>query len=318
MQYHSASRINANRMLNMSSLKAILSDIAQLIKLRLTFSVTLSCSLTYLIGSKLLIARKEIPGIDWNTWLILTVGGFLITSAASCLNEVIEVKSDKLMNRTKNRPIPAGRMTTGQGLVIGLVMAVIGTHLLNLLSLEIGLLSFFSIILYAFVYTPLKPRTPVAVFVGAIPGALPQLIGYLAAVRQAPVLQKQDLIVAIILFVIQFIWQFPHFWSIAWVADEDYTKAGFRLLPTKQKDRTSAVIILGSTLALLFAGLLPIFYGFGGLYSTIITGVMGSIFTWFAIKLVLNLSTASARSVMFCSFFYIPLFQLMLLLDYAT
>jgi len=122
MQYHSASRISANHMLNMPSLKAILSDISQLIKLRLTFFVTLSCSLTHLIGSRLLIARKEIQGIDWNIWLILTAGGFLITSAASCLNEVIEIKSDKLMNRTKNRPIPAARMTTGQGLVIGLVI----------------------------------------------------------------------------------------------------------------------------------------------------------------------------------------------------
>ncbi|MGF7042295.1 protoheme IX farnesyltransferase [Mucilaginibacter lappiensis] len=295
-------------------LKAIASDIAQLIKLRLTFSVTLSCSLTYLIGSKLLIARKEIPGIDWNSWLLLTIGGFLITSAASCLNEVIEVKTDKLMNRTKNRPLPAGRMTTGQGLVIGLIMAVAGMHILNSLGMVIGLLSFSSIILYAFIYTPLKLRTRLAVLVGAIPGALPPLIGYLAAIRQSPVLQNQDLILAFIIFMIQFIWQFPHFWAIAWVADEDYTKAGFHLLPTRKKDSTSATIILGFTVGLFCVGMLPVIFGFLGFYPMIVTNILGLIFIWFAIKLVLNLNSASAKKMMFCSFFYLPLFQLMLLL----
>jgi protoheme IX farnesyltransferase len=156
-----------------------------------------------------------VPGIDWTKWLILIAGGFLVTSAANCFNEVIEVDLDKLMTRTKDRPMPAGHMTTGQGLVSGLVMGMLGTWLLGKLNIETGLLSVFSIFLYAFAYTPLKRKSPIAVFVGAIPGALPPLIGYVAAHG------KIDEI-AVILFLVQFVWQFPHFWSIAWVLDDDY------------------------------------------------------------------------------------------------
>src|SRR5476649_1753022 len=229
----------------------IWSDFSKLIKLRLTFLVVFSASISFLIGSK-------VNGqIVWGNWVMLIVGGFLVTSAANCFNEIIEKDLDKLMKRTMDRPMPAGRMTTGQGLVLGLFMGIVGTYLLGSLNILTGLLSVFSILLYAFAYTPLKRKSPIAVFVGAIPGALPPLIGYVAAHG------KIDTI-ALILFGIQFVWQFPHFWAIAWVLDDDYKLAGFRLLPTQKRDRASAIITFIFTVALLPVSLLPTFMGFGG------------------------------------------------------
>jgi len=262
------------------------------------------------------VSRGEIPGIDWGNWLILIAGGFLVTAAANCFNEIIEVDLDKLMTRTKDRPMPAGRMTTGQGLVLGLIMGMLGTWLLGKLNLETGLLSVFSILLYAFVYTPLKRKSPIAVFVGAIPGALPPLIGYLAALGHTRNFLPVDYEVAGILFLVQFVWQFPHFWAIAWVLDDDYKKAGFRLLPSKKRDKTSAFFVFISTLILIPVSLLPTFYGFGGYYIAGFSIVAGFVFCWLAFKLLVKLDIESARKVMFCSFFYIPLVQLILLFDF--
>lgn len=276
-----------------------------------------SASVTFLIGSKIQIDRGISPGINWTNWLILIVGGFLVTGAANCFNEIIEKDLDKLMTRTKDRPMPAGRMTTGQGLVSGLMMGIIGTWLLGKLNLETGLISVFSILLYAFAYTPLKQKSPIAVFVGAIPGALPPLIGYIAAIGgQSEVgYVAVDYYIAIILFSIQFVWQFPHFWSIAWVLDEDYAKAGFRLLPTKKRDKTSAVITFVSTLILIPVSLLPTILGFGGFIVAGISVLAGLLFAYYAYQLMVKLDLPSARKVMFCSFFYIPLVQVVLLFD---
>jgi protoheme IX farnesyltransferase len=279
--------------------------------------VVFSASVTFLIGSKIQIYRAIAEGINWGNWLILIIGGFLVTAAANCFNEIIEKDLDKLMDRTKDRPMPAGRMTTGQGLVLGLIMGIAGTSLLVKLNLETGLLSVFSILLYAFAYTPLKRKSPISVFVGAIPGALPPLIGYIAAiggqseVGYVPV----DYQIAIILFLIQFVWQFPHFWSIAWVLDDDYKKAGFRLLPTKKRDKTSAVITFISTLVLIPVSLLPTFLGFGGYYIAGVSIIAGILFSYYAYQLMVKMDLASARKVMFCSFIYIPLVQLILLFD---
>jgi len=291
-------------------LKGFLADFSKLIKFRLTFLVVFSASVTFLIGSQVEI-DGVIPGINWSKWLILIAGGFLVTSAANCFNEVIEVDLDKLMTRTKDRPMPSGHMTTGQGLVSGLVMGILGTWLLGKLNIETGLLSVFSIFLYAFAYTPLKRKSPIAVFVGAIPGALPPLIGYVAAHG------KIDSI-AVILFLIQFVWQFPHFWAIAWVLDDDYKKAGFRLLPTKHRDKISAIVIFASTVILIPVSLLPFFYGFGGYYIAVLSIISGLIFSWLALKLMLKQDLADARKVMFCSFFYLPAVQLVLLFDFIV
>jgi len=276
-----------------------------------------SASVTFLIGSRIQIERGIVEGINWSNWLILIIGGFLVTGAANCFNEIIEVDLDRLMTRTKDRPMPAGRMTTGQGLVLGLIMGIAGTSLLVKLNLETGLLSVFSILLYAFAYTPLKRRSPISVFVGAIPGALPPLIGYIAAIGgQTEVgYVAVDYQIAVILFLVQFVWQFPHFWAIAWVLDDDYKKAGFRLLPTKKRDKTSAIFTFVSTLILIPVSLLPTFYGFGGYYIAGVSIIAGLLFSWYAYQLVVKMDLASAKKVMFCSFFYIPLVQLILLFN---
>jgi len=297
-------------------LKLFFSDLSKLIKFRLTFLVVFSASITFLIGSRMQVARGEVPGIDWGNWGILVAGGFLVTAAANCFNEIIEVDLDKLMTRTMDRPMPAGRMTTGQGLVMGLIMGMLGTWLLGKLNLETGLLSVFSILLYAFVYTPLKRKSPIAVFVGAIPGALPPLIGYLAALGHIRHFMPVDYEIAGILFLVQFVWQFPHFWSIAWVLDDDYKKAGFRLLPTKKRDKISAAFVFVSTIILIPVSLLPTIYKFGGYYIAGFSVIAGLIFAWLAFKLLMKQDIDSARKVMFCSFFYIPLVQLILLFDF--
>ena len=279
------------------------SDFSKLIKLRLTFLVVFSASISFLIGSK-------VNGhIVWTNWLMLIVGGFLVTAAANCFNEIIEKDLDKLMKRTMDRPIPAGRMTTGQALVLGLFMAMAGTYLLGRLNLTTGYLSVFSILLYAFAYTPLKRKSPIAVFVGAIPGALPPLIGYVAAH------EKIDAI-ALILFGIQFIWQFPHFWAIAWVLDDDYKLAGFRLLPSGKRNLTSAVVTFIFTLILIPVSLLPTLYGYGGYYVGGVSLLCSLVFLYLAFMLLRNLEISSAKKLMYGSFIYLPVVQLMFLFDF--
>jgi len=279
------------------------SDFSKLIKLRLTFLVVFSASISFLIGSK-------VNGdINWFNWGKLIAGGFLVTAAANCFNEIIEKDLDKLMKRTMDRPIPSGHMTTGQALVLGLFMGISGTYLLGSLNVLTGLLSVFSIILYAFAYTPLKRKSPIAVFVGAIPGALPPLIGYVAAHERIDA-------VALILFGIQFVWQFPHFWAIAWVLDDDYKLAGFRLLPSGKRNLTSAIVTFIFTLILVPVSLLPTWYHFGGYYVGAVSLVFSLAFLYLAFMLLRTLKIGAAKKLMYGSFLYLPVVQLMFLFDF--
>ncbi|HEY0668582.1 MAG TPA: heme o synthase [Sphingobacteriaceae bacterium] len=284
---------------------SFISDFKKLIKLRLTSLVVFSASVSFLIGS------KEQGDINWGNWLILTIGGFLVTGCANGFNELIEKDLDKLMSRTSDRPLPSGRMTTGQALVLSLIMGIAGTLILVKLNFLTGVLSVFSIFLYAFLYTPMKRKSPIAVFVGAIPGALPPLIGYFAAFDNPRISW-----IPIILFLIQFVWQFPHFWAIAWVLDDDYKKAGFRLLPTMKRDRPSALINFISTIILIPVSLMPTLYNFGGYAVAGISLVCGLIFAWFAFNLYQTLEIKDAKKVMYGSFFYLPVVQLTLLFDF--
>ncbi|WP_423146865.1 heme o synthase [Rubrolithibacter danxiaensis] len=288
-------------------MKDFISDFKKLVKLRLTFLVVFSASVSFLIGS------REQGEINWINWLILTIGGFLVTGSANGFNEIIEKDLDKLMQRTSDRPIPSGRMTTGQALVLSILMGILGTLILVRLNFLTGVLSVFSIFLYAILYTPLKRKSPIAVFVGAFPGALPPLIGYFAAFNEPRISW-----IPIILFLIQFVWQFPHFWGIAWVLDDDYKKAGFRLLPTTKRDRISALFTLASTIILVPVSLLPTIMGFGGYIIGVVSLIAGVVFCWQAWKLYRNLDIVSARKVMFGSFFYLPLVQLVLLFDFIA
>jgi protoheme IX farnesyltransferase len=283
-------------------------DFSKLIKFRLTFLVVFSASVTFLIGSKANAVNHGV--INWKHWGMLIIGGFLVTAAANCFNEIIEKDFDKLMRRTKDRPIPAGHMTTGQALILGLFMALGGTYLLGSLNLTTGLLSVFSILLYAFAYTPLKRVSPVpAVVVGAIAGAMPPFIGYVAGYGTIDQ-------IALIVFGIQFVWQFPHFWAIAWVLDDDYKLAGFRLLPTGKRDIPSAVITFISTLILLPVSLLPTFYHYGGYWVGGVSLVCSLVFLYLALMLLIRRDIKSAQRLMFGSFFYLPVVQLMFLFDF--
>ena len=298
-------------------MKAFISDFNKLVKLRLTLTVVFSASISFLIGA------TQQGDIIWFNWALLTFGGFLVTGAANGFNEIIERDLDKLMTRTMDRPLPAGRMTTGQALILSLFMGIFGTLVLVRLNFIAGLISVFSIILYAFVYTPLKQKSPIAVWVGAIPGALPPLIGYYAAFKSAgfglayaEVSEQAVIITPIILFIIQFFWQFPHFWAIAWVADDDYKKAGFRLLPTTRKDKLTAWLIFISCILMIPIGFLPMYYGIAGWAFTGLSLIGGLLFTWYGYQHLVKMEISTAKKIMFTSFAYLPLTQLVLLLDF--
>jgi heme o synthase len=298
-------------------MKTFISDFNKLVKLRLTLTVVFSASVSFLIGA------KQQGDIIWFNWLLLTIGGFLVTGAANGFNEIFEKDIDKLMKRTMDRPLPSGRMTTGQALVLSVLMGIVGTLVLVRLNFAAGLISVFSIFLYAFVYTPLKTKSPIAVFVGAIPGALPPLIGYYASFKSAgfgleyaAVSEAAVVVTPLVLFAIQFLWQYPHFWAIAWVAYDDYNKAGIHLLPTTKKDSISAFSILFSAILMIPAGFIPLYYGFGGWIFTIISLIGGLMFTWYGYKHYVERTDASAKKVMYVSFLYLPLTQLVLLFDF--
>ncbi len=298
-------------------MKEFISDFNKLVKLRLTLTVVFSASISFLIGA------TQQGDIIWFNWALLTIGGFLVTGAANGFNEIIEKDLDKLMKRTEDRPLPAGRMTTGQALILSVFMGIAGTLILVRLNFIAGLLSVFSIFLYAFVYTPLKQKSPIAVWVGAIPGALPPLIGYYAAFKSAgfglayaEVSEQAVVITPLVLFAIQFFWQFPHFWAIAWVSDDDYKRAGFRLLPTTRKDKLSAWFILISCLLMIPIGFLPMYYGIGGWVFTILSLIGGLLFTWYGLQHLQKMEVNTAKKIMFTSFAYLPLTQLVLLFDF--
>lgn len=273
--------------------------------MRLTLLVVFSASVSFLIGS------RQQGDISWINWLVLTIGGFFVTGSANGFNEIIERDLDKLMSRTSDRPIPSGRMTSGQALVLSIFMGLLGTLILLRLNFLTGVLSVFSIFLYAIVYTSSKRKSPIAVFIGAFPGALPPLIGYFAAFENPTISW-----IPIILFLIQFVWQFPHFWAIAWVLDDDYKKAGFRLLPTTRRDKTSALVTFLVTMLLIPVSLLPTILGFGGYIVGAVSLIASIAITYTAWQLYQKLDLTSARKLMFGSFFYLPLVQLLLLFDF--
>lgn len=242
--------------------------------------------------------------------LMVTLGGFLLSGASVCINQIIERDLDKLMKRTMLRPLPTGRVTPQEATVFAaLCMALSIWILWSFTNPFTVLLSLVSMVLYSFVYTPLKRVGPVAVFVGAIPGALPPLLGWIAATGQVTY-------EALIIFGIQFIWQFPHFWAIAWVADDDYQKAGFKLLPSPEgKSLNTAIQIMVYTMFLIPLGLLPALFGITGVYSAMVATVCGVAFFSQTLALMKTGSRQSALRIMFGSFLYLPIVQIAFLLD---
>ena len=270
-------------------------------KMRLASLVVFSAVISYLYVA---------PTIDLLTLTLLSIGGFLVTGAANGMNQIIEKDFDKLMDRTANRPIPSGQMSVKEGLLVVIITGVLGIFMLgyfiNPLS---GLLGAMAVIMYAGIYTPMKRKTSWAVIVGAIPGAIPPLLGYVAYSGKFGLVPG-------VLFIIQFAWQLPHFWSIAWKLDTDYKKGGFTLLPFNgQKDATSAWVILITSLLMVPAGLLPYYIGETSIYSGIIITLLALWMVYYSVKLVRTKDDKMALKIMFASFAYLPLTQLALMFD---
>jgi heme o synthase len=280
---------------------ARITDYAQLTKMRLTLLVVFSAAMAFILGSG--------DNIDWTRFSLLILGGFLVTGSANAFNQVIERDVDKLMERTISRPLPGQRMKTREAMIIAIIFGIGGLFILTrYLNMASGILGLVALVSYTVMYTPLKKVTPFAVFVGAFPGAIPPLLGYVAATGSFGT-------VAWVLFVIQFIWQFPHFWAIAWVLDDDYKKAGFELLPSKSRDRSSAFQAFIYAFSLIPAGLTPYFFGVSGIPSLIIITVAGIAFAVQAWRLYQDCSISSARKLMFGSFIYLPVVQIALVID---
>ena len=275
--------------------------------MRLSLLVAFSSGFGYTLGA---------TNFNWGIFAMLFIGGFLVSGASITINQIIEKDLDKLMTRTEGRPLPTNRLSVSQAKIFAIIIALLGFTLIALSTNWLTLsLSALSMVLYCFVYTPLKRVGPIAVFVGALPGALPPLIGWVAATGTIS-------IEALVIFSLQFIWQFPHFWAIAWVADDDYKKAGFKLLPSGGgKNMNTAFQIMIYTLVLIPLGMLPAQFGITGITSAFVVTTVGVIFfaqTFYLMKQCLAKETdtrKAALSIMFGSFLYLPIVQISFLLD---
>lgn len=277
-------------------------DFGLLVKFKLTLLVLFSAVMSYAIVAA--------GNISWSAMLLLAVGGFLVTGAANALNQALERDYDRLMPRTANRPIVTGRMSMSTAVLWAGLMALGGISMLSMFNPLTGFLGTLSLISYAFVYTPLKRSTPLAVVVGAFPGALPLIIGCVAY-------ENTISTTAMMLFSLQFLWQFPHFWAVAWLADDDYKKAGFYLLPSRNGEKNATTGWLSFIFCLLLIGNAILGYYFNGV-GMIATGVLVSInvyWAWCCLKLYRECSREAARRQMFVSFAHLPFSLIVLLLD---
>ena len=279
-------------------------DIAALFKVRLGFFVVMSAILGWFMA---------VETLDLKSFLLLTIGGYLLTGASNGLNQVIEKRVDGLMERTAERPLPAGRMEPWQAILYSVLAGIIGLGCLFTLNPLSGWLGFAALVSYAFIYTPLKSRSTLSVFVGAFPGALPPMIGYVAATGDFGIEPGT-------LFAVQFMWQFPHFWAIAWLAHDDYQKAGYHMLPFRAgRTKESAWQILMYTAFCIPASLLPWALPTGspmvGNIALSVAILCGIGFMIPAVKLYRTLDRKHARQLMFASFAYLPVVQIAYVLD---
>ncbi len=291
---------------NSISIKSIYIDFKAITKAGLAISVVFSSIAGFLLGV------PDILSLDWVILLKLAVGGYCMVGASNAYNQVIEKDLDALMDRTKNRPVPAGRMSPNVALVIASILTAIGIALLYTINPKTAMFGAISIFLYTSVYTPLKTVTSLSVFVGAIPGAIPFMLGWVAATGNFG-------IEAGTLFLIQFFWQFPHFWAIGWFLFEDYEKAGFFMLPTGKKDKGTALQILLYTVWLIIASLLPSLGYTGQLYispvAAVLVFLLGLWMLFYAVKLYKSRTAKAARTLMLVSVSYITLLQLIYIFD---
>jgi protoheme IX farnesyltransferase len=295
-----------NATINKLSFKSIYTDFLEITKARLAVSVVFSSIAGFMLGI------SSISSLDWIVLVKLIIGGYCMVGASNAFNQVIEKDLDALMDRTKNRPVPSKRMSTNIALSIAFLLTVIGIVLLYTINEKTAMFGAISIFIYTCIYTPLKTITPLSVFVGAFPGAIPFMLGWVAATGNFG-------IEAGTLFLIQFFWQFPHFWAIGWFLYEDYEKAGFFMLPSGKKDNSTALQIILYTLWLIIASLLPVLGFTGQFFITKITAVvvflLGLWMLFYAVKLYQTRTAKAARTLMLVSVSYITFLQLVYILD---
>ncbi|MBN8679467.1 MAG: heme o synthase [Chitinophagales bacterium] len=283
-------------------LRQAVTDFGLLVKFKLTLLVLFSAVMSYAIVTN--------GDVNWGAMLLLAVGGFFVTGSANALNQVLERDFDRLMPRTANRPVVTGRMSVSTAVLLAGLMALFGITMLSVFNPLTGFLGTLSLISYAFVYTPMKRSTALSVAVGAIPGALPLIIGCVAY-------EGYISPTAWMLFALQFLWQFPHFWAVAWLADEDYKKAGFYLLPSKNGEKDETTGLLSFVFCLLMVGSAVLSYGLGyvGLVATamlVLLNIYWAVQCWVLYK---TCERSAARKQMFVSFMHLPISLIVLLLD---
>lgn len=278
-------------------------DLGLLLKFRLAFSVVISAVAGYLLGA---------PTVEWLELLLLTLGGFAVVGSSNAFNQVWETEQDALMSRTQNRPLPSGRMTRTRALVWAFAFGLAGIVALAQLNAKTAGFGALSLLLYVLIYTPLKAKSPWAVLVGAVPGAIPFMLGWVAATGNFGLEPG-------VLFAYQFVWQFPHFWAIAWLAYDDYAKAGYYLLPNRVKDHLATRMTVFYSLWMILISLMPAFGMAGELtnsvWASVLTGVLGLDVLYHAVKHFRQADDASARALMFSTIRYLPLVQTLWVID---
>ncbi len=274
-----------------------------LTKARLSFSVVFSTIAGYLLA---------VESVNFFDVFLLIIGGYCMVGASNSFNQIIEKDKDALMDRTKSRPIPTKKITTSNAFLISISLTIVGLFILFTINLKTALLAAFSIFIYTCIYTPLKPITPLSVFVGAIPGAIPFMLGWIAATNDFGIEPGT-------LFVIQFFWQFPHFWALGWMLDDDYKKAGFNMLPTGSRNRKTAFQIILYVIWMIIISLFP-YTGLTGdlsldIYGAIIVLILGLVMLFFAFNLYNRMDINSARKLFFFTVLYLTSIQLVYILD---
>jgi protoheme IX farnesyltransferase len=283
--------------------KFTFSSFIEITKLRLSVSVVFSSVISYLIG---------MSEFNFEIFSYLVLGGLMMVSASNIFNQVIERDLDALMQRTKGRPLPMGQISVNNALVLGFTFVIAGLTFLYLINPLCAMLGAISIFIYACVYTPLKLITPLSVFVGAIPGAIPFMLGWVAATNELGV-------EALALFLMQFFWQFPHFWAIAWWQNDEYEKAGFKMLPTGRKDKSTTFQIIFYSFWAIIMSIVPYFNVTGDLslstYGLVIVLILGMFLLFYSFQLFKTSTTQNAKVLMYVSILYLTLVQIVYLID---
>tara|TARA_B100001778_G_scaffold316205_1_gene302922 strand:+ start:83 stop:973 length:891 start_codon:yes stop_codon:yes gene_type:complete len=283
--------------------KSLFSEILILIKHRLSLSVVFSSVASYLIAFEV---------FSIYTLSLLILGGFFVVGASNGFNQIIERNRDALMIRTKRRPLPTGGLSLNQAILICTILSFLGLFILYIINFRTAFFGLISMIIYLGLYTPLKPITPLSVFFGAIPGAIPFMLGWVAVTNKFSIETG-------ILFMIQFFWQFPHFWAIGWVSHDDYLKGGFKMLPSGKRDNATAFQIVFYTIWMILVSTLPYFNFTGefsiGLYSLVLILISGLFMLFQAIRLMKYKDKQNAIRLMYTSIFYISFIQIIFVLD---